>query len=171
MVGFNGKAWTAIGLSDDAALIQAAIDGLPQKAAEGTRLDLALRQGQKVLGDGPRLQPNAPVLVLMTDGLPNQVPFGAGSADPDCPTQECVVLRAAAAVKGAGTKVLTIGLGEGEDVLRTLLEAVATTAGDYFFAPDGEDLAAIYRLVAGRIQLCPNATPTPRAVLSGRSRR
>ncbi|MBK7782673.1 MAG: VWA domain-containing protein [Ardenticatenia bacterium] len=157
VVGFNGKAWTAIGLTDDAAAIQAAIDGLPDKAAEGTRLDLALRQGQKVLGDGPRLQPNAPVLVLMTDGLPNQVPFGAGSLDPDCPTQECVVLRAAAAVKDAGTRLLAIGLGEGEDVLRGLLEGVATTPGDYFFAPDGEDLAAIYRLVAGRIQECPKA--------------
>ncbi|MBK8539813.1 MAG: VWA domain-containing protein [Ardenticatenia bacterium] len=157
VVGFNGKAWTAIGLTDDAAAIQAAIDGLPDKAAEGTRLDLALRQGQKVLGDGPRLQPNAPVLVLMTDGLPNQVPFGAGSLDPDCPTQECVVLRAAAAVKDAGTRLLAIGLGEGEDVLRGLLEGVATTPGDYFFAPDGEDLAAIYRLVAGRLQECPKA--------------
>jgi len=42
-------------------------------------------------------------------------------------------------------------------VLRGLLEGVATTPGDYFFAPDGEDLAAIYRLVAGRIQECPKA--------------
>ena len=49
------------------------------------------------------------------------------------------------------------GLLEGEDVLRGLLEGVATTPGDYFFAPDGEDLAAIYRLVAGRLQECPKA--------------
>ncbi|MFI0609094.1 MAG: hypothetical protein ACH37Z_14550, partial [Anaerolineae bacterium] len=62
-----------------------------------------------------------------------------------------------AAVKDAGTRLLAIGLGEGEDVLRGLLEGVATTPGDYFFAPDGEDLAAIYRLVAGRLQECPKA--------------
>jgi hypothetical protein len=35
------------------------------------------------------------------------------------------------------------------------LEAVSTTPGDYLFAPDGEDLAAIYRQVAGRIMACP----------------
>ena len=60
---------------------------------------------------------------------------------------------------------LVIGLGEGEDVLRGLLEAVATSPADYFFAPDGEDLAAIYRLVAGRIQECPKPTPTPRPAI------
>ena len=41
-------------------------------------------------------------------------------------------------------------------------------AGDYFFAPDGEDLAAIYRLVAGRIQECPKGVATPRAGRTGR---
>ncbi|MFN8422869.1 MAG: vWA domain-containing protein [Anaerolineae bacterium] len=155
VVGFNDNAWTAVGLGDDGSAIASAIDGLPARAAEGTRLDLALRQGQAVMAAGPRLSTNQPVIVLMTDGLPNRVPFGAGSSEPDCPTQECTVLRAAADVKAAGTRLFTIGLGEGEDVLRGLLEQVATTTEDYFFAPDGEDLAAIYGRVAGRIQACP----------------
>ena len=155
IVGFNGQAWTQIALSDDPAAIAAAIDALGRRMAEGTRLDLALTQGQSVLSAGPRLPGNTATLVLMTDGLPNQVPFGAGSGTPDCPDQKCVVLRSAAAVKRTGTRVFTIGLGEGEDVLRPLLAAVASRPADFLYTPDPEDLAGIYREIAGRIQVCP----------------
>ncbi len=155
IVGFNGQAWIQISLGDDAAAVAAAIDALGRRMAEGTRLDLALAQGQALLAAGPRLQGNTATLVLMTDGLPNQVPFGPGSAAPDCPDQECVVLRAAAAVKAAGTRVFAIGLGEGEDVLRPLLQAVASRPADFLYTPDPEDLAGIYRAIAGRIQVCP----------------
>ncbi len=148
IVGFNDEAWTAVGLTSDRGAIEGAIDGLLGRVAEGTRLDLALAQGQAVLGQGPRLQPNAPVVVLLTDGLPNRVPVGPGG------TQEETVLGVARQVKGAGTVVYTIGLGEADDVLRPLLEGVATRADMYRYAPDGEDLAAIYREIAGRLQAC-----------------
>jgi Mg-chelatase subunit ChlD len=154
IVGFNDRAWTEIGLSDERSEVQAAIDRLSSKLAEGTRLDLALDEGQRALGRGPRLQPNQPVVILMTDGLPNRVPFGPGSAQPDCPHQECTVLRHAAALKAAGTRLYTIGLGEASDVLRELLEAAASAPDHYYFAPDGEDLEAIYRQIAGRIDVC-----------------
>ena len=155
IVGFNGRAWTQIPLGDDSAAIAAAIDDLGRRTAEGTRLDLALAQGQAVLAAGPRLQGNTATLVLMTDGLPNQVPFGPGTGAADCPDQECVVLRAAEAVKAGGTRVFTIGLGEGEDLLRPLLAAVASRPSDFLYTPDPEDLAGIYREIAGRIQVCP----------------
>lgn len=148
VVGFNDVAWTAIGLSSDGPAIEGAIGGLLGRVAEGTRLDLALAEGQAVLGKGPRLQPNVPVVVLLTDGLPNRVPVGPGG------TQEETVLAVAAAVKAKGTQVYAIGLGEADDVLRPLLEGVASRPDMYRYAPDGEDLAAIYREIAGRLQAC-----------------
>lgn len=154
IVGFNDSAWTAIGLSDDPAAVSKAIDGLEAKIAEGTRLDLALTQGQTVLDAGPWLPSNSRVLVLLTDGLPNRVPFGPGSPNPGAGSQEEVVLQAAAAVKGKGTRLFTIGLGEANDVLRPLLEGVASRPELYYYAPDGEDLAEIYRQIAGRLQVC-----------------
>ncbi len=155
IVGFNDEAWTEVGMSDDRAAVMAAIDRLPDRIAEGTRLDLALEEGQRAMGFGPRLQPNQPVMILLTDGLPNRVPFGPGSAHPECDRQECTVLEYAVAAKQANTRLFTVGLGESSDVLRVLLEEAATSPDHYYFAPDGEDLEAIYRQIAGRFDVCP----------------
>ena len=155
VVGFNDLAWTQIGLSGDRAAVLTALDGLPARIAQGTRIDLALEQGQAALAAGPRQGVNQQVMILLTDGLPNRVPFGPGSPDPDCPNQECTVLRRADAAKRAATRIFTIGLGETDDVLDRLMGAVASSRADYFFAPDGEDLADIYRGIAGRLTACP----------------
>ncbi len=155
IVGFNNTAWTELTLSDDRARIDQALAALPAKSAEGTRLDLALQQGIAAWNDSWRLPANRPVLVLLTDGLPNRVPFGPGSTSPACPDQECTVLAAATAAKRAGARVFTIGLGLPDDVLRRLLEESASSPRDYAFAPDAEDLAAIYRQIAGRVRACP----------------
>jgi Mg-chelatase subunit ChlD len=155
IVGFNNTAWTELTLSDDRVRIEQAFAALPAKSAEGTRLDLALEQGMRAWTDSWRLPANRPVLVLLTDGLPNRVPFGPGSAHPECASQECTVLKAATAAKQAGARVFTIGLGLPDDVLRRLLEEAASSPRDYAFAPDAEDLAAIYRQVAGRVRACP----------------
>jgi len=89
------------------------------------------------------------VLILLTDGLPNRVltPRAGGS-------QEDTILVAATAAKAAGTRVFSVGLGEASDVLDRLLRGVASSAADYAFAPDGEDLAAVYRSLAGRVHGC-----------------
>jgi Mg-chelatase subunit ChlD len=155
IVGFNNTAWTELTLSDDRARIDQALAALPAKSAEGTRLDLALEQGIRAWTESWVLPANRPVLVLLTDGLPNRVPFGPGSAHPECADQECTVLKAATAAKDAGARVFTIGLGLPDDVLRRLLEEAASSPGDYAFAPDAEDLAAIYRQIAGRVRACP----------------
>jgi hypothetical protein len=39
--------------------------------------------------------------------------------------------------------------------LRPLLERCASDRSMYYYAPDGEDLIAIYRAIAGRIIACP----------------
>ncbi|MFN2114120.1 MAG: VWA domain-containing protein, partial [Anaerolineae bacterium] len=150
VVGFNDTAWTAIGMTGDRAAVDAALDGLVDGIAQGTRLDLAIEEGQRVI-DGAQIDwPVTPVLILLTDGLPNRVPTPAAGG-----SQEETVLAAAAAAKAAGTRVFTIGLGLPSDVLRDLLAGVASEPGDSYYAPDGEDLADIYREIAGRITACP----------------
>ncbi len=149
IAGFNDVAWTSIGLSRDRAAIGMAIDGLVARIQEGTRIDLALAQGQAVIEAGPREALHEPVMILLTDGLPNRVPFPPGG------NQEATVLGAALRVKAAGTRLFTVGLGERSDVLDALLREAASRPGDFFFAPDGEDLADIYRAIAGRLSECP----------------
>jgi hypothetical protein len=155
IVGFNDTAWTAIGMSHDRDAANAALDSLVEGVAQGTRLDLALQQGQAVMAAGPRIADNRPVMILLTDGLPNRVPFGPGSAHPECPNQECTVLKYASAAKEADTRLFTIGLGLPDDLLMSLLADAATEPTDFYFAPDGEDLQDIYRQIAGKIVECP----------------
>jgi len=149
VVGFNDTAWTQVGLTGDPVALGTAIDGLVERVAHGTRLDLAFLQGQAALDADERLDGSQPVMVVLTDGLPNRVPFEPGSR------QEDTVLREAATAREAGTRVFTIGLGEPEDISRDLLESCASDSRDFYYAPDGEDLAEIYRQIAGRIVECP----------------
>lgn len=144
VAGFNDTAWPAAGLTGDREVVRAALAGLPRRMAEGTRLDLALAEGGRLVA-GARGQA---VVILLTDGLPNRVPFPPGGQ------QEDTVKAAAAAIKAAGARVFTIGLGGDGDVLDALLRAVASSPADSYDAPDGEDLAAIYRAIAGRIVGC-----------------
>ena len=150
IAGFNDAAWTAIGLSSEGDGIDAAISALLERIAQGTRLDLALLEGQAVLDGSERVDGNRPVLILLTDGLPNRVPLHPVSG-----RQEETVLEAAEAAKSKGTRVFTIGLGNPEDVAHELLEAAASDPDDFYYAPDGDDLESIYRQIAGRITECP----------------
>jgi len=149
VIGFNDTAWTATPLTGDPARAHTAVDGLTARMAEGTRLDLAIEQGQAVYSAGGRDVSNRAVLILLTDGLPNRVPTPSAGG-----SQEDTVVTVADAAKRAGTRLFTIGLGEEDDVLRQLLERCASSQHDYFFAPDGEDLGEIYRQIAGRIDSC-----------------
>jgi hypothetical protein len=150
VVGFNDTAWTAVGLTDDRAAIGAALGGLYDRIQEGTRIDLALSEGKSVYDSSTRIAGNQPVLILLTDGLPNRVPTPAPRG-----SQEETVLAIADVVKASGIRIFAIGLGLEDDVLAALLRGVATKPADYYFAPDGDDLTAIYRQIAGRIVECP----------------
>ena len=147
--GFHGEAFTAIGLTRDATAADAALQDLAQRLNRGTRLDLAFVQGQAALDAGPRGIGNTPALVVLTDGQPNGVP-----ADPGLTDAETVLERAARA-KAAGTTVFTVGLGDPDEIDRALLQAAASDPSLFFEAPDGDDLAAIYRRIAGRLTGCP----------------
>lgn len=148
VVGFNQRAWIESPLGSDAGRIDQAIEDLAKGQAEFTRLDLALQVGAEAIQTGNRRSQNTPVLILLTDGLPNRVPPAEDGR------METTVLRAAAAAKAAGITVYTIAIGAPEDTNPELLRDCATDPDHYFYTPDPEDLDAIYRAIAYSIG-CP----------------
>lgn len=158
IAGFNGAAWTATALTNDAAGLRSAIAGLADRVAPGTRLDLALELGQAALADITRRRAeNAPVLIVLTDGMPSGVPTPAPSG-----SQEDAVLARAARAKAAGIQIYTIGVGQADAadpadrIHSALLRAMASSPGHAIETPNAEALAAIYRALAVTItDACP----------------
>jgi hypothetical protein len=148
VVGFNRAAWTEQGLTADNARLVAALGRLEDRTAELTRLDLAVAQGaEAALGPGHR-PGRVPVVILLTDGLPNQVPPAEDGR------METTILRAAQQAKDRGVRLHTIGVGAPNDIDEPLLVAMASDPRLYAYAPDAEDLVAIYAGLAGTIR-CP----------------
>ncbi|MCE7938310.1 hypothetical protein DCC79_12930 [bacterium] len=145
VVGFNAAAWLAAPLTGDRAALEGALAGI--EMAQLTRIDLGLRAALTELR-GPRALPDRQAAVIvLTDGRNNPEPVAAAVA-------------AAGDVKAAGIRLFTIGLGD--DVETDALRAMASRPTDYFFAPDGEDLAAVYRSIAGAFDPCPPERFWPR---------
>ncbi len=138
IAGFNDHAWLEQGLTGDRDALHRALGLLSSKIREGTRLDLALASAKEVVASPSRRPPNLPVVVLLTDGMPNRVPPGEDGRP------ETTVLRAADALKASGARVYTIGLGMPGDIDKALLRAIASDPSLYRYAPDAEDLSAIY---------------------------
>ncbi len=162
IVGFNDAAWTELALDHSSEAAEAAIESLAERVASGTRLDLALHEGARALRDPSRGADRIPVMILLTDGLPNRVPTPMPAG-----TQEETVFDAAAAAKAEGVEIFAIGVGrpEAEDpidrVNADLLRAVATSPDMAFVTPDAEELAAIYARIAVRLP-CPPERFWPR---------
>jgi Mg-chelatase subunit ChlD len=140
VVGFNSTAWIQQALTNDKPAVSAAIAALPGRQAEGTRLDLAFQRGAEALAG--RVAGSTPVVILLTDGLPSQVPPAEDGS------VSTTVLRAAQAAKDAGVTVYTIGVGLPADIDAGLLTAAATSARHYYSTPDPEALAGIYTQIA-----------------------
>jgi Mg-chelatase subunit ChlD len=150
VVGFNRSAWIETELTNDRSAIVSGITRLPGRRAEYTRLDLALRYGALALESPSRRPENTPVVILLTDGLPNQVPYAEDG------TMETTVLREAAKAKANGIRIYTIAIGAPDDTSPELLKAVATHALLYFYEPDPEDLSRVYSEIVGTFG-CPNS--------------
>jgi Mg-chelatase subunit ChlD len=141
IVGFNREAWIQQSLSRNPAELEAAIRDLPQGMREHSRLDLAFERGAEALRGAPD-RADSSVLVVLTDGMPNQVPYAEDH------TMETTVLRQAAAAKAAGITVYTIGLGQSSgpnrEINADLLRAAASNPSKYYEAPDASRLSEIY---------------------------
>jgi Mg-chelatase subunit ChlD len=131
IVWFNETAQVAQALSGDRAALAGALGRLP--VHEYTRLDLGVREARLELASGRHRVGNAPVLIALTDGRVTQV----------APTAAVVEAEVA---KAAGVTVYTIGLGADADA--ATLRRMASGADRYAYAPDAEELAAIYRRIA-----------------------
>lgn len=149
VVGFNNDWWLQHGLTNDRVALEGAVDALPLRTAEGTRLDLAVTGGLAALAGPERNPENTPVMVLLTDGLPNRVPTPSPAG-----SQEDTVLAVATRAKAAGVRLYTIGLGQPTDIDAGLLSAMASAPDMFYYAPDGEALAEIYAQIAYTIG-CP----------------
>ena len=87
IAAFNSTAWIEHELSNDRATLQRAVDNLPNGMREGTRIDLAFAIGAEAL-NGPNHKPeNQKVMIVLTDGLPNRVPYAEDG------TMETTILR------------------------------------------------------------------------------
>ena len=110
----------------------------------GTRIDLALDVAAGILAGQSSRPQNNKVLVLLTDGRPDQ-----GS--------EGLMLEAAGRA-GSGREVYVVGLGD--EVGADLMRQVASRPENYLAAPGPEELRAVYEAVAGQL-------PCPGGVLWG----
>jgi len=136
VVTFDATARLVQPLTGARAVIEAALRSIT--TGSGTRIDLGI---DRAFGEllSPRHKPsNAPVMIVLTDGLPM-----AGS--------EGATLRAARLARSAGFVVYGIGLGTDADPF--LLVQIAGSASRSFVAPEASRLRAIYEQIAGAI-LC-----------------
>lgn len=139
LVAFNEQATLRAPLSSDPARPRAALASLAA-TEPGTRIDRGLARARLELL-GTRGRPaNTPVIVLLTDGVQNDLPERA--------------LREGDAARSAGIQVFTIGLGPGVD--SAFLRSLAGDPARHYRAPTPADLAAIYARVAVAIP-CPAA--------------
>ncbi len=136
VVRFDRQAEVVTGLTTSRTVIQDAIRRL--QVRRGTHIDAGLWAALGELQSPRHLPRNLPVAVLLTDGL------HTGTPGED--------LRAATALRGAGVRLYTIGLGADAD--EQALRAMAGEASRYFYAPDSSDLARIYSEIAQDL-VCP----------------
>ena len=133
ILSFYSSARMVIGLSSDPAAIDAAIDAMP--IDRGTNIANAIDVAQEELTRNGRADAR-PVIILITDGAPNEPAAG--------PEQQAIL--SANAAKVAGTTIYTIGLGSG--AAETLLKQIASGPEYYYFAPNNDQLNAIYEQIA-----------------------
>lgn len=137
LVMFNAEAAVLSRLTGDRTAMLRAVNGISLQ--EFTRIHLGLDLARQLVLAAEHRQANLPAIVLLTDGRSN----------PD-PSQ--LALDAAWAAKASGIRIFTVGLGQ--DVEQDVLRAMASRPEDFFHAPDGEDLGAVYDAIAVAIP-CP----------------
>jgi Mg-chelatase subunit ChlD len=135
IVWFNETAAIAQPLTADRGALDRALDGI--QPVEGSRIDLGVTRGHEAAAD-PALHrlSNAPVVVLLSDGIPNHTTFEA-------------MFGAADSAKRDGTIIYTAG--HGLDVEEWALRRVASQPEDYFYAPTSGQMKGIYEQIAGQV--------------------
>ncbi|MBP7637710.1 MAG: choice-of-anchor A family protein, partial [Kiritimatiellae bacterium] len=117
-------------LTFDYVAVTSAIPQAPAACGSGTAIDKGIAvAANHLLAEG---RPSAQwVILLLSDG----------GADGSLSTTGAVI-AAAQAAQASGIQIISVGLCKGTD--ETLMSAVASSRGDYFFAASSEDLHALY---------------------------
>lgn len=122
-------------LTHNGVAVKNAIDALV--ASGNTNMGDGINAAQAELQSARHNPAARPVMLLMSDGVPNVGP------DP---------IAAAQTAKNAGTRIFTVGLG---GVDENLMRQIASSPADYYYAPTSSDLQAIYQAIAGIVTCSP----------------
>jgi hypothetical protein len=134
LVAFANDVFTApMRLSQDKAKILQAIDDI--EIRPGTDISSAIDAAQALLQADGRTGA-LPVIILMSDGTPNS----------PSPEPRAAAVVSANFAKLAGTQIFTIGLGRDTDA--ELMQSLASSPQQYYYAPTGDQLADIYEQIA-----------------------
>lgn len=139
VVGFNANAHLASQLTSNRLQLEAALRSLPATQGQGTAIDKGLRAGFDELYGPRHRSENNRSIILVTDGTQTT------GTNQD-------VRDAANAIKAAGIKLVTVGLGS--EIDEALLTEIASDSRLYFRSPTAEGLKDIYRQIAELIP-CP----------------
>ena len=131
IVSFDAGGRVAVPFGQDRGALIAALADL--RHGSGTRIDLGLDRAAELLEQRGPAPERATAVLILTDGQPTGTTHEA-------------VLAAGRRVAAAADAVFAIGLGD--DAAASLLSELASGQGRAIVAPDGEDLAGIYREIA-----------------------
>ena len=134
LVSYSDTATLDYGLTSNHGAVKTAIDAMTADGMTNLGHAIDLAHGE-FSTNGRQGAPDyaVPVMIVLTDGKAN-VGFPDGETYAEVEVAEA---------KAAGIRVIAIGLGD--DVNGTWLEnEIASSPSDYYYAPDGSDLADIF---------------------------
>ncbi len=137
LVSFNSLATVNHTLTQNGGAVKTTVDSL--NAGGMTNIAEAINDAHSELLSTRHNTSNTPVIILLSDG--SQTVAG----DP---------LAEAAQAKADGIRIISIGMGYANT---NVLQAVASSPGDYYYAPTSADLNHIYNMIAVSVG-CPGGT-------------
>lgn len=141
VVEFNDVADVVSGLTQDAAVLEAAIDGIV--AEGGTMLDAGLNMAIREFETRGRPDTRR-VIILLSDGVQNS------QTDPeDTDVTGLDPVQVARAAQAQGIRIVTIGLGEIVD--KDTLTQMASQPPDFYYAPAPNELPQVYKTIAEQV--------------------
>jgi Mg-chelatase subunit ChlD len=142
IVSFSNTAWVNLSLTTDVSAAQSALQGL--YPMEGTGMPDGLKTGLDLLSG--TTSGSKPIIILLTDGLPNVGQGGDMTADEDTVRKQ--VLDLASQAGQQGMCVYTVGFGDpySGNIDEGFLGQVSANSGcgTYYNAQDANDLANVY---------------------------
>lgn len=146
LIAFNSDVDLEEPFTDDQAELERSIERL--RPDGGTAVYDSIVAGVDLL----REQPGRRMLLVLTDGQDCREP---GDGCPNDVGSTNSLEQAIAYANAAGQPVYVVGLGasNGDGIDEDVLQQIAgETAGQYFYAPEADELAALYAGLAGNLQ-------------------